>query len=143
MTWDDFFLGMAEYTSRKSKDPSTQVGCVIARPDRTVAALGFNGFPRGADDDVERMARDRDWKLARTLHAEMNAILSAHERLAGGTAYVWPMAPCSNCAAALAQAGIVRVVSPVPRPRWVDSCEAGRAMLTECGVESEWHAPAH
>lgn len=140
MTWDSFFIGMAEYVSTKSKDPSTRVGCVIVRPDNTVASVGFNGFPRGADDDVERMKADRDWKLARTLHAEINAVLSAYERLSGCTAYVWPMPPCSQCASTLAQSGITRVVALHPRERWAESCMDGRAMLDECGVQSDWFA---
>ena len=41
---------MAQLVASWSRDPSTQCGAVIVRPDKTVAAVGFNGFPRGADD---------------------------------------------------------------------------------------------
>lgn len=141
MTWDDFYLGMAHYVSTKSKDPGTQVGCVIVRPDRTVASIGFNGFPRGASDNVDRMVADRDWKLSRAIHAETNAVLASYERLTDCTAFTRPMPPCSHCAALLAQAGVVRVVAPQPKDRWKESCQQGLDLLTECGVRSDWREP--
>ena len=43
--WDARFLDLAVYVADWSKDPSTKVGAVLVRPDRTIAALGFNRFP--------------------------------------------------------------------------------------------------
>lgn len=137
MNWDEYYLGMAEYASTKSKDPSTKVGAVVVRPDMSVASVSYNGLPRGVCDTSERL-NDRDTKLSMILHAEQNAILSAHERLTNCTVYVWPMPPCSHCAAVLIQAGIKRVVAPSPQRRWVESCLLGREMLREAGVESAW-----
>ena len=48
--WDKRFLEMAKLVASWSKDPSTQVGAVAVR-NRTVIAQGYNGFPRGMDDD--------------------------------------------------------------------------------------------
>lgn len=45
--WDARFLDLAVFIGDWSKDPSTKVGAVLVRPDRTIAGLGFNGFPRG------------------------------------------------------------------------------------------------
>ncbi len=135
--WDARYLDLAQHVAGWSRDPSTQVGAVVVRPDKTIASMGFNGLPRGVCDTSERL-NDRDTKLSMTLHAEQNAILSAHERLTDCTVYVWPMPPCSHCAAVLIQAGIKRVVAPSPQRRWVESCLLGREMLREAGVESLW-----
>lgn len=137
--WDYRYLELAKHVATWSRDPSTKVGCVIVRPDKTIASVGFNGFPRGVNDD-ERL-NDREVKLSMILHAEQNAVLSAHERLDGCTAYVWPMPPCSHCAAVLIQAGILRVVAPAPQRRWVESCLIGREMLREACVDSQWVSP--
>ena len=129
------YLKMARFIAREfSKDPSTKVGAVITRPDRTVAGIGYNGLPRGVADD-ERLL-DRDLKYEMTVHAELNAILNCREPLAGYTLYVWPLPPCSRCAAAIIQAGIRRVVRmPDPSERWTESCKTGSLMLFETGIE--------
>lgn len=134
--WDERLLGLAEYVSTWSKDPSTKVGAVIAKGNRIVS-LGFNGFPSGVGDHPERYA-DRDTKLAMVLHAEENALLFARQDLTGCTAYVWPMPPCANCAAKLIQAGIGRVVAPYPTTeqaeRWGKGFEISAKMFQEAGV---------
>lgn len=135
--WDTRHLDLARHVAGWSRDPSTQVGCVIVRPDKTIASMGFNGLPRGVKDTDERL-KDRDKKLAMTLHAEQNAVLSAHERLDDCTVYVWPMPPCSHCAAVLIQAGVKRVVARSPGRRWVESCLMGLDMMREAGILSEW-----
>jgi len=47
--WHDRFFAMADLVGSWSKDPSTKVGAVIIRPDRTIASVGYNGFPRGVE----------------------------------------------------------------------------------------------
>ena len=135
--WDQRFLDLARHVAQWSKDPSTNVGCVIVNADKTIASIGYNGFPRGVIDDADRL-HDRDTKLAMTLHAEDNAILSANQQLDGCIAYTWPMPPCSTCAARLIQAGVVRVVAPSPGSRWHESCLLGQTMMREAGVCSVW-----
>jgi dCMP deaminase len=109
--WDSRFLALAQLVASWSKDPRTRVGCVIVRPDKTVASLGFNGLPRGVEDR-EDWLNNRLTKHKLIIHAEENAFLAARESLAGCTLYVWPLPPCSRCAAKIVQAGIARVVSP-------------------------------
>lgn len=134
--WDKRFLGLARHIATWSKDPSTQVGCVIVKGKNKVVSLGYNGPPAGVNDEF----RDRAQKLLRTLHAEDNAILSAKEALDGCTAFV-THAPCSNCAARLIQSGIIRVVFPLPGSefihRWYDSYTESLAMFNEAGVKVE------
>ncbi len=135
--WDERFLQLAQHIAQWSKDPSTKVGAVIVRPNRTIASVGYNGFPRGVNDD-ERL-NDRPYKYAMTVHAETNAILSANERLDGCTLYVTPLSPCSSCASILIQSGIKRVVAYMPyQPEhWADSFAIARTMLDEAGVRWE------
>lgn len=130
--WDLRMLELAKHISSWSKDPSTKVGCVIADPySRVVLSLGYNGFPIGVPDvDLD----DRDYKYARTVHAEMNAVLFAGNRLIGAAMYIWPMPPCSRCAGPIIQAGIVTVVSPPAGERWEESCRIGREMFDLAGV---------
>jgi dCMP deaminase len=134
--WDGRLLELARHVAEWSKDPSTQVGCVIAKGKNKVVSMGYNGPPAGVNDEF----RDRAHRLLRSLHAEDNAILSAKEALDGCTAYV-THAPCSNCAARLIQSGIVRVVFPHPDAefiqRWYDSYTESLAMFNEAGVKVE------
>ena len=109
--WNKFFIEMAEFVATKSKDTSTKVGCVIVGLDNDVRAIGYNGLPRGVNDDVpERLARPA--KYLWTEHAERNAIYNAARtgaQLKGCTAYmVW--FPCAECARALIQSGIQYIV---------------------------------
>jgi dCMP deaminase len=132
---DDFWLGMAyKYAQEGSKDPSTKVGCVIVRPNKTPCSWGVNGFPQGIKDTPERLA-DRTTKNELTVHAELNALLFAAERVAGYTMYT-TFAPCIRCAVNVIQAKIAKVVfPPSDNPRWIDEQDRAIALLHEAGVE--------
>ena len=134
-SWDEWFMGLAEYISTRSKDPSTKCGAVIVRPNNTIASVGYNGFPRAIEDKSHLLA-DRDAKYARVVHAEMNAILTASEDLEGYTLYVWPFLTCERCAVHVIQTGIRRVVAPLEdsNPRWADSFKLARDLYFEAGV---------
>lgn len=135
--WVARFGGLAKEVASWSKDPSSQVGAVIVRPDRTVASVGFNGFPRGVEDN-SFLIENRDAKLLRTIHAELNAILAAKEPLVGYSLFVWPFQPCSNCAAVIIQSGIKEVYCPyndhLAQERWSESFKAALQMFDEAGV---------
>jgi len=148
--WIERFVELAAHIATWSKDPSLQVGAVIIRPDRTVASVGFNGLPRGVEDDAERLG-DRDTKLRYTVHAELNAILAAKEPLIGYSIVVYPIQPCAQCAAAIIQAGISEVICPriagsstcshnvsTAPTRWGASFEAACAMFHEAGTVVRW-----
>ena len=136
--WHLRFLRLAAEVSSWSKDPTTKVGCVIARPDNRIVSLGFNGLPSGIRDSVERLA-DRETKLALTIHAEENALLFAPQGVAGCTAYV-TRHPCSQCAAKLIQSGIREVyylAHPDFEDRWLESLKLSAKALREAGVHLE------
>lgn len=108
--WERFFLGMAYYVAKASKDPSTKVGCVLTTPDNRVLSVGFNGFPRGVPDDPALYA-DREQKYMRVVHAEANAVLNSTGPTAGAYLYC-TLAPCTTCAGIIIQAGIRKVILP-------------------------------
>lgn len=133
--WDARFLALAKFYAGWSSDPSTKVGAVIVRSDRTQVSQGFNGFPRGTSDAPSLYA-DRETKYARIVHAEANAIVMAREPLHGHTIYVWPFQPCASCSGLIIQSGIKRVVSfASDNPRWRDVFDHGAAMFAEAGVQ--------
>ena len=137
--WDKRFLDLAAHVASFSKDPSTQTGGIIVRPDRTVVSVGFNGFPRGIYDDP-KLLNNREEKYKRVVHSEMNAILSARENLQGYTLYNWPGQSCERCAVHVIQAGIKHVVSPGIAPegfteRFAESWKLTEALFDEAGVK--------
>lgn len=133
--WDHRMLQMAALTATWSKDPSTRVGAVITDGANRIISQGYNGLPRGVSDDPAVLA-DRDEKLRRTIHAEMNAVLFAGRPLTGCTIYV-THAPCARCAAVLIQAGIRRVVAldRVLGGHWAADLKSSEQMLLEAGVQ--------
>ena len=135
---DRRFLELAAHISGWSKDPSTKVGCVVVGEDREIRSTGFNGFPRGIEDDSGRLA-DRSQKYPLICHAEENAIMHAARigvSLKGSSAYVtWP--PCSRCARSLIQAGVSEIVYPagvdIPE-RWQEDFAISLGMMKEAGL---------
>jgi dCMP deaminase len=141
--WDQYFVEMAQHAATKSKDRSTKVGAVIVGDGHNVISVGFNGFPRGVNDDVEAR-HERPVKYLVTEHAERNSIYNCARhgvRTAGATLYLngggWP---CADCARAIIQAGIVEVVAMAGKFEgkgglWEESCRVGKEMLEEAGVK--------
>jgi dCMP deaminase len=136
--WDTRFLLLARHIAQWSKDPSTKVGCVVVGPDREIRSTGFNGFPRGIEDSVERL-HDRERKYPLVCHAEENAIMHAARigvSLKGCVAYVtWP--PCTRCARSCVQAGLSELVYPagmeIPE-RWQEDFAISNRLLSEAGL---------
>lgn len=136
--WDLRFLEMAHMVATWSKDPSTQVGCVLVDDQRIVRGIGYNGFPRGVCDCEDRL-HDRDTKYLFVQHAEPNAITNASGKTEGCTAYVTHH-PCAQCTGLLIQAGIRRIVTHPPEgglaERYAASFDASYAMLREAGIKT-------
>lgn len=114
--WDEYYLSICQVVATRSKDPNTQIGCVIVGPAHEIRSTGYNSFPRGIRDDVpERLTRPEKYLWIE--HAERNAICNAAR---AGTAterctlYVEIM-PCMDCARAIVQAGITEVAISAER----------------------------
>lgn len=138
--WHSRFMNVAQEAASWSKDPSMKVGCVLVDDRRRVVGLGYNGFPRGVEDTVERL-NDRPMKYLMVQHAEVNAVLQCVGEPRGSTAYVTHR-PCATCTGVLIQAGIAKIVTNRPSPglveRFAESFAASDAMLTEAGVAVEF-----
>ena len=136
--WDRRWLDLARFYAGWSLDPSTAVGCVIARGKRQITQ-GYNGLPSGIVDSDARL-QDRTMRLALTLHAEHNAILRAGAaKVRGASLYVWPFPPCHRCACDIVQAGIKRVVVPLHvdaalQERWRESLALSRELFAESRI---------
>jgi len=134
--WDGRFLELAQLVATWSKDPSTKVGSVIVDAKRRVLSVGYNGFPRGLPDDPATLAK-RDAKLSMTVHAEMNAILNTGvpTSLEGATLYS-SLYPCNECAKAIIQSGIARVVTYAPTSaKWKVAHDTASQMFDSAGVD--------
>jgi len=114
--WDQYYLDICKVVAARSKDPNTQIGCVIIGPNHEIRSTGYNSFPRGIRDDVpERLARPLKYLWIE--HAERNAICNAAR--AGtpteGCTMIVEIMPCMDCARAIVQAGITEVVVSAER----------------------------
>ena len=145
LRWDKYYLKCCLEQAKMSKDPSTQVGAVLVGPDREQISTGFNGFPRGIDDDYR--LHDSSVKHDIIIHAEMNAILNAARigtavkgarmyMIAISSGIIWSGAPCVRCATHIIQAGITEVnfiKTSVP-DRWKESMDKSMFLMHEAGL---------
>lgn len=138
-------MTMAYLNAMASKDPRTKIGAIIVGPDNEIRSSGYNGFPRGCDDDVEERYVHPE-KYYWFEHAERNAIYNAARigvSTRGCTLYTQAI-PCADCARAIIQSGIKKIVIHkgfefTSTPKWLESIERSKIMLAECGVEVvEW-----
>ena len=133
--WDHWFLGMSEYVSTASKDPSTKVGAVIVDKNRRVVSVGYNGLPQKIKDLSERL-NNRELKIRTIIHGEINALLFANSSVEGCTLYTFPFMPCGQCCSMFIQAGIGRIVSLLStNERWVRDFEITQGLCKEAQVE--------
>lgn len=141
ITWEQYFMGVALLARERSKDPVTQTGAVIVDMFNNIVSVGYNGFPIGCHDDEFPWLDDSnleplDTKHLYVVHSELNAILNAHGTdLLGCTMYA-TMFPCSECAKAIIQSGIVKVVYLDIKPN-KDYTKAAKRMFNAAGVQYE------
>ena len=113
--WDEYFMGVAQLSSKRSKDPSRQVGaCIVDTKTNIITSIGYNGFPIGiSDDDLPwgKSAPDaNDTKYPYVCHAEMNAIINNNSRDLRGTTMYVTLFPCVNCIKLAIQSGIKKII---------------------------------
>lgn len=108
VSWDEYFMNIAEEVAKKSKDPSSKNGCVIVDANHRPISFGYNGTIQGSDESKLTLT-ERPMKYYFAIHSEMNAVLFAHRDLTGCTLYN-RMATCENCLKYCLQAGIKRFV---------------------------------
>jgi len=145
--WDRRFIDNARLVASWSKDPSTQTGAVIIKPDRSFVSSGFNGFAQGVDDTDERYQKRHELKYRMIIHCEVNAMINTPHKsdIIGSCLYTWPFMSCARCAGVMIQSGIKRVVSKEPKfidvtaaadpNRWEYEFTLAKAQFEEAGVE--------
>ncbi|MDR2760786.1 MAG: hypothetical protein LBB09_02980 [Rickettsiales bacterium] len=107
LSWDQYFMNIAKEVAKKSKDPSTKVGCVMVDKSNRPISFGYNGFIMGCDESL--MTHERPFKDMLTIHAEMNALIFAKRDVEGCKMYV-THASCDNCLKHMLQAGIREII---------------------------------
>ena len=104
MNWDEYAIGIAEAVAKKSKDPWNKVGAVILREDRSIASVGYNGFPQGVEEDWS----NRDERRKYVIHAEQNAL--RYIKPGDGDVLYCTLLPCCDCIKAIAAYKIKKVI---------------------------------
>ena len=133
------FMSMVYLVALSSKDIRTKIGAVIVNQDLELLSTGYNGLPRGADDTIAER-QEKPLKYSWFEHAERNAIYNATRKgvsLKDSIMFTQGL-PCPDCARAIIQAGIKKVVLHKP---WNDANSTNydytstSEMFNECGVE--------
>lgn len=139
----DFMIQSYIVGARDGTDPSTQNGCVLVNCFDKVVAIGANHFPNCVADNYTVKERwERPLKYSYVEHAERNAIYSAAKngiKTQGLTMYCY-WAACTDCARAIIQSGISRLVTHKPimdisHERWKDTIEIAFGMMREAGIK--------
>ncbi len=137
ISWDEYFMGIALLSAKRSKDPSTQVGACIVNQYNKIVGIGYNGFPIGCDDDRLPWSKSSDnaneTKYPYVVHAEANAILNSTKDLHGARIYV-ALFPCNECTKLLIQSGIREIIYLSDKYKDTDSVKASKKMLDMAGV---------
>ena len=148
MNWPEYFRAIAHTIKLKSKDWHTQIGVVIVGKDNEIVSTGYNSFPRGIDDyRLER--QERPEKYFWMMHAEQNAIVNAARigvSTKGCTMYMTCGMPCADCAKAIINAGIEKIViepngtgSGAKDGIWTEHGLRSITMFIEAGMTIEYY----
>ncbi|AVN59005.1 deoxycytidylate deaminase [Mesoplasma florum] len=137
LNWEQFFMTVAKVCAMRSKDPSTQVGAILVNNLNQIISTGYNGFPRGVNDDEFPWTREGEWidtKYPYVAHAELNAIVSARTNLTDSDVYV-TLFPCNECTKIIIQAGIKKVYYLEDKYKDSDEVKASKRMLDAAKIE--------
>lgn len=127
MTKDEYYLGIALAVAKKSACLKKQHGAVIVKNDEIVST-GYNGNCRGEPHclictKVKINKDEAEYLTCKSVHAEMNAIISAsRNEMLGATLYLagyitstgeenLNVEPCDICLRLIKNAGIDKVVT--------------------------------
>lgn len=138
ISWDEYFMGIAQLSGMRSKDPHTQVGACIVSSDNKILSMGYNGFPTGCSDEEFPWDREGEQLLETkypfVTHGEMNAILNYRGGSLEGTKLYVSLFPCNECTKAIIQAGIKTIVYDSDKYALSPTTIASKRMLDAAGV---------
>jgi len=141
--WRERYFNLAREYASWSKDPSTGVGSIAVSANKQMLSEGWNGFPRGIRDSLDRL-QDRETKLHYIVHSEKNLIYNATKNgisLDGAIVYVYGLPVCAECAKGLIQAGVIDInvlTHGEVADRWIESWKKSTDMFDEVGISYEW-----
>ena len=138
ISWDEYFMGVALLSAKRSKDPSTQVGACIVSDKNKIVGAGYNGLPMGCDDDEfpwEKTGEFLDTKYPYICHAELNAILNNIGMDLKGCKIYTALFPCNECSKAIIQSGITEVIYLSDKYEGTDIFKASKIMLDKAAVK--------
>lgn len=146
LKWDEYFMGIALLSAKRSKDPHTSVGACIVSQNNRILSVGYNGMPRDCSDDEYPWAReaetDLDTKYLYVCHAELNAILNYTGTKIEGSKLYTTLFPCNECTKALIQAGIAEIIYLSDKYSDSSSVIAAKRMMKSAGIILREYQPA-
>lgn len=141
LSWDEYFMKVANLTAERSTCLRRHVGAVIVKDNRIIAS-GYNGAPSGMQHCAEieggclrqalNIPSGQRHELCRAIHAEQNALIQCAKTgisCDGGTVYV-TVSPCIICLKMLINAGIKKIVTYDYYPD-----ELSKKFIEESGIE--------
>ncbi len=139
ISWDEYFMGVALLSAKRSKDPHTKVGACIVNQKKRIVGIGYNGFPMGCDDKTFPWGNNKendnlDTKYPYVVHAEANAILNSNISSLDGTTLYVSLFPCNDCAKLIIQSGIKHIIFMDDKYKDSESNIASRRMFDAAGV---------
>lgn len=138
ISWDEYFMGVALLSAKRSKDPNTQVGACIVNDKNKIVGAGYNGLPIGCSDDEFPWSKQGDFletKYPYVCHAELNAILNNIGMDLKGCKIYTALFPCNECTKAIIQSGISEVIFLSDKYNGSDTSVASKKMLDTAGVK--------
>lgn len=137
ITWEEYFMGIAQLSALRSKDPSTQVGACIANAENKVVSIGYNGMPHGLNDDHMPWGHGEglESKYLYVCHAEFNAILNSNISNLKDTKIYVTLFPCNECTKAIIQTGIKEVIYLSDKYADTVGTKASKKMLDMAGIK--------
>ena len=137
ISWDEYFMGVALLSAKRSKDPATQVGACIVNSKNKIVGAGYNGLPAGCDDDEFPWNKQGEFlqtKYPYVCHAELNAILNNIGMDLQGCRIYTALFPCNECAKAIIQSGITEVIYLSDKYDGSDAFIASKRLLDAAAV---------
>lgn len=120
-------MQMAETLAQRSHHSTFKVGALIVTSDNTqVLSLGYNGNAAG----MSNVPQSEEPGCSGLLHAEINALLKLDYNNPKDKVMYLTLSPCENCAMAIINSGIKKVVF---KDKYRNNC--GIKMLENANID--------
>lgn len=141
LSWDTYFMSIALLSAMRSKDAKTQTGACIINNQNKIISVGYNGLPQKMNDENPIYWNDENdtdienSKHSYVIHAEANAIYNKNQASLENTTMYVSLFPCIECAKAIAQNSIKKVIYLNEKPHHKKSNAVVKKIFKECGVK--------